>query len=369
VRIWLAPSAYAPAIGGVEEATARLAEVLVQRGHDVRIVTHRWPSTLSEMSIQDGQAVHRLTFTAPSRHPRTWAPHAAGSAVVQRALDALPVPDVVHVHCVAGQAMHLVRYCRRHHVRLVVTTHGETAMDSGRLYQRSPLQRRALRTVASRADVLTACSAWTKMHASGIAAAFSSAEVVPNGVRLSDWTGLPEVSDPVFAAYGRHVRQKGFDVLLHAFRLVRSARPDAQLWLAGVGDQTAELRRLAGPGVQLPGPLDRAGVRALLGRVRTVVVPSLVEPFGIVALEALAAGRRLVYSDVGGLAEVADGHGWPATAGDAHSLAAAMIASLDEPARGPRTDRLECLWSWSAVTDKYLAAYCLVPPVLPERQA
>ena len=358
MKVWLAPSAFYPAIGGVESVTARLANELQARGHEVLVLTNKWPSSASWTERVDGVPVHRLRFVDIGRRPDRWPAYVEASVAVRRTLNALERPDVVHVHCVAGQAVPLAAYCERLHVPLVLTTHGETAMDERQVFQRSALRRHALRRSASSARHLTAVSAWTKAHATSMARTFSRAHVIGNGVDVHAWTGLPVVEAPVYAAYGRHVPQKGFDVLLRAFDTLRQHLPSARLLLGGHGAQTERLSAIAGPGVELVGSLDPAGVRALLGRARIVVVPSLVEPFGLVALEAMAAGRRIVYTNTGGLQEICRSRGFAAEPGDAQGLAAALHAAHSSPdGRTPDTHDLAAEYSWPRITDSYERLY------------
>lgn len=363
MRIWLAPSAYMPSLGGVEQVTARLARELTARGHEVLVLTHHWPRGTPHSEVMEGVAVERLDFVQRGRRPTSWAPYVTGSRTVVRRLAALPRPDVVHVHCIAGQARHLAAYCREQEVRLVVTTHGETAMDEHEVFQRSAARRTDLRRVAHAADCLTAVSVWTREHARTLASEFGDALIVGNGVDVEEWAGQPEVSAPVFAAYGRHVPQKGFDLLLEAFAVVRRTLPDAQLLIGGTGSQTTSLQAAAGPGVTFEGVLDRRGVRTLLGAARSVVVPSRIEPFGLVALEALAAGRRLVFADTGGLADIGAETGWGFAPGDVPALGEAMLKAHVDPPRGPAIAELAARYSWAAVTDAYLDTYaCTRPP-------
>ncbi|MEA5443733.1 glycosyltransferase family 4 protein [Cyanobium gracile] len=102
-------------------------------------------------------------------------------------------------------------------------------------------------------------------------------------------------------AYGRLTTQKGFDRLLRALRLL----PDGglRLLLVGEGPQKGELEALASadPRVELLGA--RKDIPALLGQVDAVVIPSRWEPWGNVCLEARAAGRPVIVSDVDGLPE------------------------------------------------------------------
>jgi glycosyltransferase involved in cell wall biosynthesis len=356
-RIWLAPSAFAPHKGGVEELTAQLGRELQARGHDVLIVTNRWPRDLAESERIEGIDVMRLPFTLPARRPTSFVEHARVRSSSQRALRELPRPDLIHVQCASSQTAFMRHYAKEADIPLVLTTQGETAMDAQGIYQRNPWLRRSFRRSALEARGLTACSDWTRLHAATIAPVFAHAEVVLNAVTPNDWTVAPAVTAPVFAAWGRHVHQKGFDLLLSAFHLVRRVRPEARLLLGGSGPLTASLAASGGRGVELVGPLDRGGVNGLLARSRVAVVPSRIEPFGIVALEALACGRGLVYSTRGGLGEAAGECGRPADPFDPGELAAAMLEEVEAPT-DPELGRARAeSMSWPRVADQYLTVY------------
>lgn len=355
VRIWLCPSAFAPHRGGVEELTLKLAQHLTRRGHDVVVVTNRVPADLPASSVVEGVEVRRVGHSLPTRRPASLVRHARAARSVQQELASLPGPDLVHQICLSSQMGALRSYARRRSLPVVLTTQGETAMDAQGIYQRNPWLRAELRRSARSAAALTACSSWTRNHAATIAPDFAGASVVLNGVDVEDWRAGPLPEAPVFAAWGRHVREKGFDLLLEAFARLRLRLPEAQLLLGGDGPERPRL--VGAPGVQLLGPLDRAGVREMLGRARVVVVPSRVEPFGIVALEALAAGRGLVHSVHGGLAEAAGGCGRAADPRDADALASAMLAELREPTSSADGVQRATALSWDRITSEYEAVY------------
>ena len=107
----------------------------------------------------------------------------------------------------------------------------------------------------------------------------------------------------VFGAIGRFNKQKGFDLLIRAFRNVDD--PKLRLRLIGDGPEREALEALAegDPRIEIQGFTEAPAV-ALAG-VDAVAIPSRWEPFGLVALEARAAGRTVIASHVDGLADQA----------------------------------------------------------------
>ena len=105
----------------------------------------------------------------------------------------------------------------------------------------------------------------------------------------------------VFGAIGRFHEQKGFDDLITAFR--NPALDGARLLMAGAGPQEARLRDRAGDAANIDfiGPTDDPA--AFYAQVDCVVIPSRWEAFGLVASEAMAAGRLVIASNVDGLTE------------------------------------------------------------------
>jgi glycogen(starch) synthase len=355
VKIWLAPSAFAPHRGGVEELTLKMAQHLIAAGDEVLVVTNQHPSSLPSMDTVEGVAVRRVAFTVPGRRPSSLIRHARRLRSIQAGLDQLgPTPDVVHVICPSSQLAPLEAWARHHDVPVVITSQGETAMDAGRLYQRSGWMRRQLRRSATRAAALTSCSEWAALAAAKVAPPFAASTVIPNGVDVADWANMSgRPAEPVVAAWGRHVPQKGFDLLLNAWPSVIEEIPAARLLLGGSGPETERLRGLAPPSVQLLGSLDRDGVRSLLESARIAVTPSRIEPFGIVAVEALAAGRGLVYSAGTGLAEAAGPCGRAAAVEDPHELAAAIVSELRDPEPLSRARAQAERLSWSNLSGRY----------------
>lgn len=148
-------------------------------------------------------------------------------------------------------------------------------------------------------------------------------DVVPNGIDLARWQVDPAVVAEVRAQYagdgplvlftGRLEWEKGAHTLVEAMPGLLARLPGVRLVVAGRGSQEQELHALAeGLGleqhVRFAGWLPDAHLPALAAAADVAVVPSIYEPFGMVALEAVAAGTPLVVADTGGLRELVE-HG------------------------------------------------------------
>jgi glycosyltransferase involved in cell wall biosynthesis len=146
--------------------------------------------------------------------------------------------------------------------------------------------------------------------------------------------GIPAEA-PLAVAPARWNREKGIDVLVEATALLRRSRPDAVVVLMGRGPEEAALRARAAA-LHLAGSLVFAGFMGDPGpafmAADCIVLPSRREGFCLAALEALAAGRPVVASDVGGLPEVLGGLGRLVPADDIEALAAALAEALSPEA-------------------------------------
>jgi phosphatidyl-myo-inositol alpha-mannosyltransferase len=171
-----------------------------------------------------------------------------------------------------------------------------------------------------------------------------------NGAGGGDGNGLPRL-----LYVGRADPRKGLDVLLQAFRRMSVA---ARLDLAGP-DPAAT----ADPGVHAHGHVSELRLRSLLEAADLVCVPSLrAESFGIVIVEAMAAGTAVVASDLDGYAQVLPNDcGRLVPAGDPDALAGALEALISSPATlrrmGEAGRRRARAYDWDAVLPRILEVY------------
>lgn len=293
--------------------------------------------------------------------------------------------DVVHLHDAFGyKCLHAARGLG---VPSVLTIH--------RLHEDEPTFAFAELAAARLADAVTTVSHSYLQERRDFFGACARVEAIPNGLAPGFWSeallpptpgGRPErlrallgrlglPPGPTFAYAGRlDSVQKGLDVLLDAHARELSHEP-LNLLFVGEGDPalteriTLATRRAPGGNLRfIPRMLPKEEVRALLGAVDAVVIPSRFEPFGLVQLEAMAMGALPIASRVGGLRDVIldwdeeGGFGRLFEPGDVGALAAAMRRLMALPPeqveRARRAARAQAeVWSARTMAASYERLY------------
>jgi glycogen(starch) synthase len=351
-RIALLPSLYPPSLGGVEELTRHLALSLVDAGDQVEVWTSQPDDAAPETAeIRDGLVVRRLPMPLPATHwPAVRRTAVTGTRTLRSLRSAVAAfrPEVLHVQCFGPNGAYATVLSRLSGLPLVITLQGETLMDDADIFETSRVLRSALRFGMRGASVVTACSMFTLADAEqrfGLAPGRGT--VIPNGVALDDEWGLGAGTAPAglpvrpyILALGRVVEKKGFDLLLEAFAVMDPGRRSADLVIAGAGPALESLRaRAAALGVagqvHFPGRLSRDEVTGAMAGATLFVMPSRLEPFGIVVLEAWKAGTAVVATVRGGPPEFVHGgrDGVLVDPFDTAAFAAALELLLDDPAR------------------------------------
>jgi glycosyltransferase involved in cell wall biosynthesis len=234
-------------------------------------------------------------------------------------------PAIVHTHLVHADFLGLTagRLCRV--PVLASTKHGFNSFRDCRSFARAD------RSIGRLADPHIAISEGLARYLSE-AEGFGAQEfvVVHYGIEPGPEPPPCDLDVPRLLCVGRLVPIKGHDVLFRAFARANEAVPGLELRLAGSGELEEDLRRRVdelhlGAAVEFLGLVSP--IEPLMEAAGIVVVPSLGEGFGMVALEAMERGRAVIASDAGGLPEiVVDGEtGLVVPRGDPEALARAII--------------------------------------------
>jgi glycogen synthase len=334
MRVLLVSWEYPPVIeGGLGRHVRRLAEELAAAGVEVHVLT-RGGGQLPVTDVRHGVTLHRVAeppFPRDVERFLVWVKdmndHMATLGL--ELCDSLDF-DLVHSHdwLVADASE---RIARRERVPWLVTVHAtEYGRHQGWVQKHPQAQIHAAeRRMVHAADALITCSQYMRGH---VAQVFrvrrSKITVIPNGVDRAELEPAGPASGHVATAQlrrrfagddellvllvGRLVYEKGFHLALDALAPIVKRGRKLRFVVAGTGGAEQELKRQAKRlGLSRHGKfLGWVGDDMLhdLYRVADLcIVPSIYEPFGIVALEAMACGCLCIVANTGGLREVVPG--------------------------------------------------------------
>lgn len=392
--LMLSPEYEMQRVGGLGAHVCALAPRLADHLHlDLIVPWYGGPAALHGAQWQSigryGQ-VHSVGVSEPEAGEgyvrRVWEMNDQLNAYATTLIEGGAAYDIMHAHdWLTGFIANDLH--QRYHIPLITTIH---ATEHGRVQGRTHVSgisqgiHEAERHLARASDQVIACSLFMREEITRVLEVDADKVVViPNGVEskpphvwrqdqgpaeLRQRFDLP-AAGPLIFFVGRLVWPKGPDLLVSAMPAVIAAFPTASAILAGQGPLRDRLQQQ----IQDMGLQDRvhlAGFIAddlrddLYALADVAVFPSRYEPFGIVALEAMAAGAAVVVADVGGLREVvANGlTGLCAPAENVDGLAQAIIRTLADPEGAQRRAAqarvlARSQFSWDRITAQTLASY------------
>ncbi|HEY3108582.1 MAG TPA: glycosyltransferase family 4 protein [Chloroflexota bacterium] len=372
-------------VGGLGKHVFELVPALSRAGVEVQLLTPRWAGGVGEEVVADATMVHRVeppVVDMPDFFTGAWRTNVAIEEQGKRLLDAGGF-DLIHAHdwlvAFAGVALkHAFK------VPLLATVHAtEFGRSRGIPSGEMP---RAIHNV----EWWLTYEAWRVIVCSHFMAAevgmafhtpVDKVDVVPNGVDTARFDALDGVdlsefrrryaldSEKIVFYVGRVVHEKGVHLLVEAMPAILAARPDAKLVVAGTGGSLGTARARAaelalGDKVLFTGFIPDEDRDQLFRVADVACFPSLYEPFGIVALEAMAARVPVVAANVGGLADVVENHetGLTIYPDSVDSLAWGVVQTLDHPdwaaARVENAYRMvRQRYNWGAIAESTLDVY------------
>jgi glycogen synthase len=374
-------------VGGIARHVEEIAWALAKQGVEVHVVTCDFPGAPAEEQFR-GVHIHRVAPYAPTDNFFHWV-HQLNAAMRHRAEEllgewtagkqalrrrGLDKSIVIHAH---DWLAHFSGAALKHTFKLplVATVH---ATEYGRNNGIHNDVQRYINGVewelGFEAWRVIVCSDFMRLEVEhALRVPWDKMDVIPNGVHAEKFDfDFPAVEAAQFRArfaapdekliffVGRMVREKGAHVLLEALPRVRASVPNAKLVIVGGGfrDHLVDLANRLGISSQVffTGFVPDEELLKLYKVIDVACFPSLYEPFGIVALEAMAAGVPVVVSDAGGLREVVehDVSGTRTYAGDPNSLAWGITRVLQNPAHakwmaGNAGRRVEELFNWDRI--------------------
>ena len=369
-------------VGGIARHCNGLAKALVHLGHEVHVFTLDFPGAPESEEV-DGIKIYRSVTELGHPNFLTWALLFNHFLEKRMANVGSKVEfDVIHVHdwltAPAG-----ISY--RHHTEkpLVVTVHSTEIGRAQGLHNSDSLTIDGIEwwaTYEANKTIVTSGSMRREI-ADHFHLPWDKIEIIANGIDLTKFQESSTDKQSVRRRYGvnpheklvlcvgRLVPQKGIEHLIRAVPMIVRRFPEAKCIIVGEGWLRAHLEYVARSTgyqwkVKFTGFIPDSDLVALLKSADVLVVPSIYEPFGIVALEGMATGVPVVASQVGGLSEVIEHNrtGIFVYPKSPESIAWGIDKILSDPDHARwmtenAKDKLHKAYSWEAVAMKTVEVY------------
>jgi glycogen(starch) synthase len=388
MRVMMLSWEYPPrVVGGISPHVHDLSQQLQAKGIEVHVVTKETPNAPDEETQPSGVQVHRVHLAEKPNdflHEIQLLNDATEERVRELLEDWRPggQPTLFHAHdWLSLDAARELKY--EYKLPMIATVHAtEWGRHGGVVGDTSKYIHEQEYWLTYEAWRVIVCSEFMKQEVHRyFDSPLDKIDVIYNGVEASkfefEWTpkeraahraklALPE--EKIVLYVGRFVREKGIQVLLNAASVVLAQEPNTKFLIVGGGNRERFERFVHWAGLQdkvlFTGFMANRSLHQLYRCADVAVFPSLYEPFGIVALEGMAAGAPVVASDAGGLSEVVhhDETGTLSFANNAESLAWAVLHVIRDPVRAQKLaerarTRLKVDFDWSHLADQTIAVY------------
>ncbi|MBS7644001.1 glycosyltransferase family 4 protein [Candidatus Bathyarchaeota archaeon] len=370
-------------IGGLAAHVYDLSRALVRRGLRVDVVTCDFPGALNYEEIEGVHVYRADAYTIPSPDFASWA-LLMNLSLQRQATETMKKEeteiDLIHAHdWLSAPAGIAIKHITRK--PLVATIH---STESGR---RSGLHSDYQRMIHEIEWWLTfeawriiCCSVFMRNQVHHLfSTPVGKIDVIPNGVdgqKLALSFNREEVRSRFAAPWekivlfvGRLVPEKGVNILVGAVPKVLKAYPNVKFVIVGDGYMRKALMddaHMLGVyhKIYFTGFLDDQMLRMLYRSADLAVFPSLYEPFGIVALEAMAAGLPVIVSDTGGFSEIVDHevNGIKVPPNNSDALAWWIIRVLSDPSysdwlKHNALKKISDIYEWDKIAEKTKLVY------------
>ena len=295
---------FPPHVGGVGVHIHTLSKELVKQGHEVYVITY------PHKNIQDIEGIHVIGTKGLN------IPGVRGLMFKKNAKKALENLlqkediDIIHGHYLFPAGAAAVEVGNSHGIKTYVTAHGS---DMFEVYKKQPLMRSTIKNVLKRADTVLAVSNALRHEiiATGVTGISEKTKLSWNSVDVDKFSNGDDsfktehnlLDKPIVMFVGNLIKRKNVESLLEAKKIANS---DYYLVIVGDGPLFKKLNKKVEDenihDVIFAG--SRNDVERIIPSCDVLVLPSFSESFGLVLIEALACGKPVIGSNVGGITEI-----------------------------------------------------------------
>ncbi|WP_175991037.1 glycosyltransferase [Bacillus sp. Marseille-Q1617] len=362
-------------VGGLSRHVYDLANNLVKKGKKVHVLTARSKDSLSYEKVE-GVTIHRVHPLHPYEENFFKWVFDLNQSFVQHAHELISQENITHIHAhdwiVSTSAIKLKEL---HSLPLITTIHAtEHGRNQGIYTELQQKIHKEEQMLISASDHLIVCSDHMKEEVKSLFTFEAPIEVIPNGVEIEKLEHLPtdhsmEESRPFFFSIGRMVHEKGFETLIRAASLLKGEGHEVSFIIAGKGPMLEHYRQMVqnenlDDMVFFTGFISDEKRNSYLKNCLAVIFPSLYEPFGIVALEAMACRKGVVASDTGGLKSIVkhEHTGLVFQPDNEVNLYTLLLSLINDPGKSERLGEMgfrmaKSMFSWERIADQTMHVY------------
>ncbi len=369
-------------VGGISRVVYDLTQQLAKQDHEIHVITC-WDFDAKEFEQEDNIYVYRVkSYEIHNPKFTDWVMHMNFVMVEYgiKLMNQIKDIDIIHAHdWLVAYTARVLKHAYK--IPLICTIHATEHGRNNGIY--NDMQR-----YIHNVEWWLAYESWKVIcnsdymeneikHIFGVPE--NKVQVIPNGICVDYLKGVEKDMDfrrkfaldneKIIFFVGRLVQEKGVHILLEAATKVMQYYHDIKIVIVGKGNQMEYLNwRSEDLGIKhkvcFTGYMDDDDLKKLYKCIDIAVFPSLYEPFGIVALEAMLANVPAVVSDTGGLGALVNHgvDGMKAYTGNANSLADSILALLHQPdlydeIRHNAFEKVQKHYNWHVIADKTLEVY------------
>ncbi|WRP05271.1 glycosyltransferase [Rossellomorea aquimaris] len=362
-------------VGGLSRHVYDLANNLVKKGKQVHVLTTKANDALS-LEKMEGVTIHRVHPLHPYEEDFFKWVFDLNQAFIHYAHDLLRDERITHIHAhdwiVSTSAMKLKEY---YSIPLITTIHAtEHGRNQGIYTDLQHKIHREEQLLISASDHLIVCSEHMKEEIKSLFTIEAPVAVIPNGVELekldqSSPYSFEQPSTPYFFSIGRMVHEKGFDTIIRVASQLKREGFNISFIIAGKGPMLEHYRQMVAHEdlsdcVSFIGYISDRERNDFLKNCLAVIFPSLYEPFGIVALEAMAFRKGVVASNTGGLKSIVkhEQTGLLFEPNHEQSLYGQLVSLIENPSKSEQLGNLgfkmaQSMFSWDRIAEQTIHVY------------
>lgn len=363
MKICFYTATFLPIVGGAEIFLHNLANSLASRGHKVTVLA---PKVRGKDNKID--ALYNIRRYQRPSSKRFGVRQVLLYLMLEKFKNDF---DILHCHGAYPPGYVGATFKNIFKTPLVIRPHGSDILPEEGIRKNQRLNKR-VKNAINASDAIIAQSRFLKREIEKITGAADKIKIIPNGVKISEFDSYKSSMDKnqYMLAMGSLTKKKGFDILISAFDYLKHKLPktDLRLMIAGDGKELENYKKLINEkglnnSIYLLGNVTGEKKIALFKNCLFFVNSSRREPFANVNLEALAAGKPIIATRVGGNTEVVKNgyNGFLIPSEDHVKLGDAMIKLYKNKAfikkMSKRSRAIAERYEWDSIVEKYINLY------------